>query len=199
MTRSESISLRMRRRIRAVVSGFFVTATALLTGSLLVSAQPVQINPGLLNQPLLQLQQTSRLVTIQGGGIQFLDATAPDKYNLGLTVVIATFTNAQSQQWLVVDQGGGLSTIQQRSSGLFLDAHEIAEEDFFVVLRPRQTFGNGDNGQFWRIVEFGGGFATIQQVSTGRFLEPYLDAAHGFQVVTRPQGSQAQEWRLGTP
>jgi hypothetical protein len=153
--------------------------------------------------PLQQLpqlqQQQSRLVTIQGGGLQFLDATSPDRFNLGLNAVIASFTNAQSQQWLLVQQSSGVYTIQQRSSGQFLDAHETDADnlDFMVVTRARQTFGNGDNGQFWRIVEYGGGFVTIQQVSSGRFLEPYIDAAHGFQVVTRPEGSQLQQWRLG--
>jgi hypothetical protein len=169
---------------------FALTAATIITGATLALAQNFQIQTPLI------LQQQSRLVTFQGGGLLFLDATAPDRYNLGLNAVIGPYTNAQSQQWLVVHQGNGIYTIQQRSSGQFLDAHEIAQEDFAVVLRNRQTFGNGDNGQFWRIVDFGGGFVTIQQVSSSRFVEPYIDAAHGYQVVTRPQGSQLQEWRM---
>jgi hypothetical protein len=140
--------------------------------------------------------EPSRLVTIQGGGLGFLDATAPDKYNLGLTVVTAPFSGAQSQQWLIASAGNGVYTIQQRSSGLFLDAHEVAAEAFFVVLRPRQTF---DSTQLWRIVDYGGGFVTIQQVSSGRFLDATINAAVNYQVVTGLPGTQSQEWRLGSP
>ena len=140
--------------------------------------------------------EPSRLVTIQGGGLGFLDATAPDKYNLGLTAVTTPFSGAQSQQWLIADAGNGLHTIRQRSSGLFLDAHEVAAEAFFVVLRPRQTF---DSTQLWRIVDFGGGFVTIQQVSSGRYLDATINAAVNYQVVTGGQRSQSQEWRLGSP
>jgi hypothetical protein len=179
---------------------FLACFIAFFSAAPLAHAQ-LQVPPGLLQQqPQLQLQQQqSRLVTFQGGGLWFLDATAPDRFNLGLNAIIAQFTNAQSQQWLIVDQSGGIFTIQQRSSGQFLDAHETGADglDFMVVTRARQTFGNGDNGQFWRIVNYGGGFATIQQVSTGRCLEPYIDAAHGYQVVTRPcNNGNLQTWRI---
>jgi hypothetical protein len=140
--------------------------------------------------------EPSRLVVIQGGGLGFLDATAPDKYNLGLTVVTTPFSGAQSQQWLIAAAGNGVYTIQQRSSGLFLDAHEVAAEAFFVVLRPRQT---GDSTQLWRIVDYGGGFVTIQQVSSGRFLDATINPAVNYQVVTGLPASQSQEWRLGSP
>lgn len=160
------------------------------------SAQPLQQMP--LTPEMLQPTPvpTSRLVTIQGGGLGFLDATAPDKYNLGLTAVTTPFSGAQSQQWLIAGAGPGVYTIQQRSSGLFLDAHEVASEAFFVVLRTRQTF---DNTQLWRIVEYGGGFVTIQQVSNGRFLDATINPAVNYQVVTGLPSTQSQEWRLGSP
>jgi len=186
---------RFWQKTRRILTLIGFAAAALLTAKA-AFAQPFQVNPNLQITPGLQLQQQSRLVTIQGGGLGFLDATAPDKYNLGLTVVTTPFSGAQSQQWLIVDQGGGMFTIQQRSSGLFLDAHEISAEAFFVVLRPRQTF---DQTQLWRVVEYGGGFVTIQQVSSGRFIEPYLDEAHDYRVVTRPGANDLQTWRLGSP
>jgi len=189
---------RFWQKTRRILTLIGFAAAALLTAKA-AFAQPFQVNPNLQITPGLQLQQQSRLVTIQGGGLGFLDATAPDKYNLGLTVVTTPFSGAQSQQWLIVDAGNGTFTIQQRSSGLFLDAHEIAAEAFFVVLRPRQTFGNGDNGQLWRVQEYGGGFVTIQQVSSGRFLDATINPAVNYQVVTGIQGAQSQEWRLGTP
>ena len=161
----------------------------LLVGAMaLFSARPADAQI-LGNEP-------SRLVTIQGNGLWFLDATAPDKYNLGLTVVTTPFTGAQSQQWLIASAGNGVYTIQQRSSGLFLDAHEVPAEAFFVVLRPRQT---SDSTQLWRIVDYGGGFVTIQQVSSGRYLDATINPAVNYQVVTGGQRTQSQEWRLGSP
>ena len=96
-----------------------------------------------------------------------------------------------SQHWRVTDLGAGVSTIQQVSSGRFLDAHEIAELNFRVVTRPQQD----NDTQLWRIQDFGGGFVTIQQVSSGRFLEATLNG--DFNVVTRPLGSDQQTWRVG--
>jgi hypothetical protein len=165
------------------------TALALLALALMLFAGRGAEAQILGNEP-------SRLVIIQGGGLGFLDATAPDEYNLGLTVVTTPFSGAQSQQWLIASAGNGVYTIQQRSSGLFLDAHEVAAEAFFVVLRPRQTF---DSTQLWRIVDYGGGFVTIQQVSSGRFLDATINAAVNYQVVTGLPGTQSQEWRLGSP
>ncbi|MGD9738399.1 MAG: RICIN domain-containing protein [Bauldia sp.] len=160
------------------------------------SAQGMQLQQMPLTPDVLRPAEQSRLVTFQGGGLMFLDATAPDKYNLGLNTVIAQYSGAQSQQWLITPQGGGIYTIQQRSSGLFLDAHEVSSEAFWSVLRPRQTF---DQTQLWRITEYGGGFVTIQQVSSGRFLQAVIGGPAMFQVVTGLPGNQQQEWRMGTP
>ena len=182
--------LALKMRFRFVLNFLAITALAVVTANSGSAQIPLQQFPG--------LQQESRLVTFQGGGLHYLDATVADRFYLGLNVVIAPFTNAPSQQWVIVQQSPGVYTIQQQSSGQFLDAHETDADniDFMVVTRSRQTFGNGDNGQFWRIVEYGGGFVTIEQISTGRFLEPYIHASVGFQVVTRPQGGQLQEWRM---
>ena len=40
--------------------------------------------------------------------------------------------------WRLTNVGGNVHTIQQVSSGRFLDAHEIASLDFDVVTRPQQ-------------------------------------------------------------
>ena len=134
----------------------------------------------------------TRIVRLQGGGIRFLDAhEIPQK---DFQVVTRSFQGFDTtQHWRINDLGGGVSTIQQVSSGRFLDAHEIPELDFRVVTRPQQD----NDTQLWRIQDFGGGFVTIQQVSSGRFLEATLDG--DFNVVTRPQGSDQQTWRVGDP
>jgi hypothetical protein len=182
-------------RYLGVICGFALAAFVLLATSLPASAQPLQVNPQ-FQVPQLQLQAVPRrVVSIQGGGLQFLDGFAPDQYNLGRNVVIASAQNNPNQRWELTDTGNGF-LIMQQSTGQFLDAHEIAELDFRVVTRNRQTF---DNTQLWRLTGYGGGFYTIQQVTSGRFLEPYLDAEHGFAVVTRPErpGDNLQLWRLG--
>ena len=132
----------------------------------------------------------TRIVRLQGGGLRFLDAhEIPQK---DFQVVTRSFQGFDTtQHWRINDVVGGVSTIQQVSSGRFLDAHEIAELDFRVVTRPQQD----NDTQLWRIQDFGGGFVTIQQVSSGRFLEATLDG--DFNVVTRPLGSDQQTWRVG--
>ena len=134
----------------------------------------------------------TQIVRLQGGGLRFLDAHEIQEKDF--QVVTRPFQGFDTtQQWRINDLGGGVSTIQQVSSGRFLDAHEIPELDFRVVTRPQQD----NDTQRWRIQNFGGGFVTIQQVSSGRFLEATLDG--DFNVVTRPQGSDLQTWRVGDP
>lgn len=193
---SAVVSGRIQVRGWPTIASVILAVLTFLTAISSAFAQGIQLQQMPLTPQVLQPAEQSRLVTFQGGGLLFLDATAPDKYNLGLTVVISQYTGAQSQQWLIAPQGNGIYTIQQRSSGLYLDAHEVAAEAFFVVLRPRQTF---DQTQLWRITEYGGGFVTIQQVSSGRFLEPVIGGPSIYQVVTGIQGNQLQEWRMGTP
>ena len=82
-------------------------------------------------------------------------------------------------------QGGGLR---------YLDAHEVAAEDFQVVTRAFQGF---DTTQHWRVIGLGGDVSTIQQVSTGRFLDAHEIDDLDFRVVTRPQqDSDSQLWRI---
>ena len=134
----------------------------------------------------------TQIVRLQGGGLRFLDAHEIQEKDF--QVVTRPFQGFDTtQQWRINDLGGGVSTIQQVSSGRFLDAHEIPELDFRVVTRPQQD----NDTQRWRIQNFGGGFVTIQQVSSGMFLEATLNG--DFNVVNRQQGSDQQTWRVGDP
>jgi hypothetical protein len=84
----------------------------------------------------------------------------------------------------------GTYTIRQRSSNRFLDAHEIAGEDFQLVTRPAQ---NNDT-QRWRLTQVGGVFV-IRQKSSGRFLDAHDAANNDFRLVTRTAQSNAtQKW-----
>ena len=134
-------------------------------------------------------QVHTRILRLQGGGLRFLDsAESPHE---GFRVVNRPFDRQGTQHWRVSDLGGDVSTIQQVSSGRFLDAHEVS--DFCVVTRP----GRDSDTQRWRIQDFGGGFISIQQVSSERFLEATVDG--DFTVVTRPAGNSEQTWRIGGP
>ncbi len=187
-------SLRIKRR-------FATAAVAAALGVATIASASAQgvlggaINPGLLNggAVLQQNPVTTRTVTIQGGGLLFLDAQQRDQYNLGYTVVVDTYAgNTATERWLLTDVGNGNYTIMQISSGQYLDAHEIASLNFAVITRNRQNFGNGDNGQYWHLISYGGGFYQIQQASTGRYLD--LD---GTTAVTRPlDNNNNQTWRI---
>lgn len=87
-------------------------------------------------------------------------------------------------------------TIQQVSSGRFLDAWNDGTHDYDVVTRPAQ----GDPSQEWLVTwdESGAGIATIQQVSSGRLLDAHEIAPLDFRAVSRPGGQtdRTQEWRL---
>jgi hypothetical protein len=86
----------------------------------------------------------------------------------------------------------GVYTIQQESSGRFLDAHQRADEDFSVVTRKEQ---NNDT-QRWILMPEGNVY-TLQQKSSGRFLDAHQRAAEDFNVVTRKeQNNDTQRWIL---
>lgn len=81
-------------------------------------------------------------------------------------------------------QGGGL---------MFLDAHEIADRDFNVVIRQYQN----NTTQRWLVTPAGNGLYTIQQVSSGRFLDAHQIPELDYRVVTRPaQTDGTQLWRV---
>ena len=134
----------------------------------------------------------TRVVRLQGGGLRFLDVDGTAHGDV--RVVTRVYRGFDStQQWRVTDLGSGMCTIQQVSSGRFLDAPEVGARNFRVVTRPQQKRGT----QIWRIEDFGGGFISIQQVSSGRFLEATLGG--DFSVVARPAVSNEQTWRIGDP
>jgi hypothetical protein len=84
----------------------------------------------------------------------------------------------------------GTYTIRQRSNGRFLDAHEIAGQDFHLVTRPAQNNAT----QQWRLTQVGGVFV-IRQKSSGRYLDAHDAAANDFRLVTRTaQNNATQKW-----
>ena len=85
----------------------------------------------------------------------------------------------------------GAYTIQQLSSGRYLDAHHTRGKDSGVVTRSRQ----GHATPQWIFRHQGGGTYTIQQEQTGRFLDAHDTADRDFAVVTRQgHATMTQRW-----
>lgn len=89
-------------------------------------------------------------------------------------------------------------TLQQRSSGRFLDAWDDGSNDWNVVTRPAQ----GNSSQDWLVTydDSGAAMATLQQISTGRFLDAHEIADKDFHAVTRPgpQNDKTQIWQTAS-
>ena len=54
-------------------------------------------------------------------------------------VVTRTAQNNDTQRWMIMNIGSDTYTIQQLSSGRFMDAHEVLDRDFAVVTRTVQN------------------------------------------------------------
>jgi hypothetical protein len=111
-----------------------------------------------------------------------------------------TFPSGDDPRWIMTSQGAGIYTFHrmfrvQGGTGTYeryLDAHEIAEKDFNVVTRERQTF---DKTQLWQLIPKGADVFEIMQVSSGRFMDAHEIPAMNYRVVTRPrQHDRTQLW-----
>ncbi|WP_378740674.1 RICIN domain-containing protein [Nocardia brasiliensis] len=92
-------------------------------------------------------------------------------------------------------QPDDIVTIQQVSSGRYLDAWNDGTHDYNVVTRPKQ----GDTSQQWRIRwdDSGTGTGTVQQVSSQRYLDAHEIESLDYRLVTRPvQNNPTQVWHI---
>ena len=82
-------------------------------------------------------------------------------------------------------------TIQQKSNGQYMDAHEDSANDFSTVTRPAQN----NDSQRWIISPLGDDTYTIQQKSNGRYMDAHEDSENDFSAVTRSaQNNDSQRW-----
>ena len=101
--------------------------------------------------------------------------------NVAGSVMFASVSSNSTKRALTADDLGGIRqlypvsvlaagtyTIRQKSNGRFLDAHEIADQDFRLVTRPAQ---NNDT-QRWQLAPVGAVYV-IRQKSNGRFLDAH--------------------------
>jgi hypothetical protein len=84
-------------------------------------------------------------------------------------------------------------TLQQLSSGRFLDAHQNSAHGFSAATRGNQ---NNDT-QRWVVSPLGNDAYTVVQRSSGRFLDAHQSAGNDFSAVTRTaQSNDTQRWRF---
>ena len=113
-----------------------------------------------------------------------------------------TSPTGDDPRWVRTSQGAGIYTFHrlfavQQGTGKharYIDAHEIAEKDFDVVTRERQT---SDKTQLWQLTPQGGNVFEIMQVSSGRFMDAHEIPEMKYRVVTRPrQHNPTQFWKV---
>ena len=150
------------------------------------------------NEPLEQAQLQDVVTIKQVSSGRFLVGEYRGDWNVVTSGT--TSPSGDDPRWIMTSQGPGICTFHrlfrvQGGTGTYeryIDAHEIAEKDFNVVTRERQTF---DKTQLWQLVPKGGNIFEIMQVSSGRFMDAHEIPAMNYRVVTRPrQQDRTQLW-----
>lgn len=85
----------------------------------------------------------------------------------------------------------GTYTIQQKSTGRYVDAYETVK-DYALVTRSWQN----DGSQHWILTPLGNNTYSIQQKKTSRYVDAY-ENSNNYGLVTRPvQNNSSQQWVL---
>lgn len=99
--------------------------------------------------------------------------------------------NVYKEQKTVASLKRGVYTIQQKSNGRYVDAHENINDNS-VVTRDWQK----NDTQRWLLIPMGNGIYTIQQVSSNRYMDAH-EGSNDNSVVTRDrQNNDTQRWVL---
>ena len=92
-------------------------------------------------EPVRGLLPTS-IVSLQGGGLRWLDAWEVPQEDFNVVTRPAQFNDTQNWRLTLVPRASGdipVFTVVQVSSGRFLDAHESPQLHYRVVTRPQQN------------------------------------------------------------
>ena len=103
-----------------------------------------------------------------------------------------TAQNNDTQRWVLTHLGGHTYTIQQKSNGRFVDAHEITEKDFARDPDgPEQRHSTvGADALRRRYVHY-------PAKSNGRFVDAHEITEKDFALVTRTaQNNDTQRWLI---
>src|SRR6476619_5776848 len=152
------------------------------------------------NKPLEQAQQRDVVTIKQVSSGRFLVGQYRGDWNVVTSDKISP--SGDDPKWIRTSQGAGIYTFHklfrtQQGTGSherYIDAHEIAEKDFDVVTREKQT---SDKMQLWQLIPKGGDVFEIMQVSSGRFMDAHEIPEMKYRVVTRPrQHNPTQLWKV---
>jgi len=90
-----------------------------------------------------------------------------------------------------IELRSGFVTIQQKSTGRYLDAHENEDNDFRLVTRRKQK----NNTQIWQGTSLGNNLFSLRQKSNMRFVDAHNNQQRDFSLVSRPaQNNDTQRW-----
>ena len=99
--------------------------------------------------------------------------------------------DAASQQWQIVDIGGGLCKIVNNYTGQALDAgQQIKGADLYMYTDA------GTLSQRWKIVDIGGGLSKIVNVGTGQVLDSRKKTKGAAPSMSDDTGAASQRWLI---
>lgn len=114
---------------------------------------------------------------------------------LGLSLAAAAVVTSVAPSYAAA--ADVIVTIQQVSSGRYLDAWDDGTHDYALVTRPAQN--NASQQWIIRWDESGTATGTLQQASTNRYMDAHEIPELDYLEVTRPQQSNSsQEWQVAS-
>ncbi|MCZ6820329.1 MAG: serine hydrolase, partial [Calditrichaeota bacterium] len=117
----------------------------------------------------------------------------PAEYEAKIRAQIDGITSVIQAVPVTAQLSQGAYTIQQTSTGRYVDAYESSKKDYSLVTRTAQ---NSDT-QRWILTPLGNNTYTIQQQSSGRYVDAYESSKKDHSLVTRTaQNNDTQRWIL---
>ncbi|HUC92847.1 MAG TPA: RICIN domain-containing protein [Paenibacillus sp.] len=114
---------------------------------------------------------------------------------LGADAEQLTDGDLTSQQWRLIDAGGGYYKIQNRNSGYILGPTNGSSTDGTII---EQWSDGGWTSQQWQLVDAGGGFYKLKNRATGKLIDvsggSLTDGANVIQWTDN--GGKNQQWQI---
>lgn len=106
-----------------------------------------------------------------------------------------TDTNMTSQQWQLIDAGGGYYQIKNRNSGLILGVSSGSTSDGAVI---EQWTDGGWTSQHWQLIDAGGGFYKLKNRATAKLIDVSGGSlSDGANVIQwGDNGGSNQQWQI---
>lgn len=175
--------------VRQLNTGRFLDAYGSAANDFTATTRPAQHND---TQRWIKAPSGTSLFTFQqrSGSRRFLDAYQSSHDH---RVTTREEQDDDTQKWYLKPVGS-VCTIQQVSTGRYLDAYGSLADDFGVVTRERQ---NNDSQRWVIMPETTGDSYSVRQLSTLQFLDAYSSTAQDYAATTRPrQHNDTQRWLI---